>query len=581
MVVSMLKAIPFRLRLRLLIPAVLGLFVAGEALAKGVQPMLLTPGRVSIRSGAGSASVPAKCLDRHLDPPGSTHTFSQSTGGIKVTKRLPIGPPGAAPKSETVDLKEAMARDWIRPSGAGTDEVRFERGEAGNDDGVEFDIEVLADAPQYLASDPDQFAAVDAFLAQRGDGLREFAQKKPQLERFLGPDAAEFIQQKVLWDLKDLPNVAPSKVITDRVRAYLEASGFPRDLSSPGLRNRLKLSHGREISADEIKFFEDVYGQTFATGGPEYRQLVRLSSDGDSYSLWDGKETKRFASIDAVAQEIRQRQPAIRQVIFVRKEYGFSGGPLGEEEAIALAQHGVSHVIDADYFLANGVPQRPSRVIVFASRDPKKNKIIFGSQNANSIKRSLGRLEALGPKLRYVQDMATLEHELEAAKKDDVIPWFIGHNKDGEFVTSDGPVSPFDLPKDALKLSCNLYDSGARSGMRTTVRLDFEALCESLVLTDSSAAKRASVNAQQPDDGEFFTTLGDNYATEINRRKKGSQYLALAILTGVGGPTLYTLVAGGDDKKKHGGETEAVDTAQKTESAPSKNLRHKSKPKPK
>lgn len=124
-----------------------------------------------------------------------------------------------------------------------------------------------------------------------------------------------------------------------------------------------------------------------------------------------------------------------------------------------------------------------------------------------------------------VTNKKQLDDVLSVASKDPVLPWVIGHNENGYFISAHGErVGIDDLHYEAVVLSCSLYDSPVKNtALRTTINLDFQSAMTAL----------GDALATQGRGDTFINAVWDSYGQDVKRREATAKK-ALMIVSPVG-----------------------------------------------
>jgi hypothetical protein len=242
---------------------------------------------------------------------------------------------------------------------------------------------------------------------------------------------------------------------------------------------------------------EKLRGQPLPSGGHEYQDCASISLPpegvNDNVEVFVSGSVTSYASVEDACKALLAMKPPPRHLIMDTSKDPLSeylGTPLlGASDAATLEKYGFHYVVDSRFFAAHGLPEKPKRVIFFASGDATggeaANKVMFGNQSVRAIPGLIAKLKvALGDDfVNCVTDVDQLDHALLASESDGALPWIIGHNEDGRFVFANKRAIPVDLlHSKGVVLSCSLYSSKSSDvAMRTTADLDLQGAINALV----------------------------------------------------------------------------------------------------
>jgi hypothetical protein len=327
----------------------------------------------------------------------------------------------------------------------------------------------------------------------------------------------ESLKQSLIWEIGN--NAAsktedPTLLLSRRIAQDM-AKGLDLPLFSkgPDIADRLELLLGKRLGSGDYDLLNRVREAKLAPSSGKYNNCAMLQITHDGYQVYYNGESKSYEYLSEAAGALKHASPAPSHVIFDSDITAY----LPDEAAVVLKDHDFNYVVDREFFLLHGIPSKPKHVIVLASvnrtDNAELNRVIFGGEKV-----AQRRLDALNKQLgdtgRFAPTRETLLAALKEAQDDNVLPWIVGHNEEGNYILGDGtPISIEDLAPYAVNFSCNLnLHSTDQLGARTIVPLDTYSLFKALGKTYHDSASEDS-----------FAALWANYRAE---RKLAGQKVA-------------------------------------------------------
>jgi hypothetical protein len=529
-------------------------FTLGNSGVAAVQPMLLTPGTFSLEQGTNVIKIAAQCLNEHLDIPGSTDVFHHFSDGVIVTRTI-------GNERDAVKLSEAVDRGWVvKSKGQGNfQEIGIEVNPKEVEKGATFQVDVSADAPQFVATDEDQVDDVERLLQKGGDVLQRADQvvenfvsdQLPQWRSLLGnsydrinPDELRRdLKQRLVWALRDKPVKDVNEAVQIIGREFGYDIGLPIMDDAPDVTDRLELLLGRPLTLEDRGLIEKLRGRPLPGSSQIYKDCASMQQDpeaeGGGISVFYRGIVRKFSLLEDACESLLRMDEPPRHVILDSVDFNFlDRGILAD----ILADHNFNYVVDPDFFARHGLPQKPKTIIVFGSEDPQNgediNKIVFGGQPVAGLPRWISNLRnRIGQDHVYcVTNKEELDEALAVSSHDGVLPWIIGHNEDGHFISRDKrPVEINGLHYRSVVVSCSLFRSpelSAPLGLRTTKDLDVQAIMGAI--GDAFREDEPADHLGSQSNGDFLNFVWDNYDQDQKRRTRVAKIGVLIVApTGV------------------------------------------------
>jgi uncharacterized protein YecT (DUF1311 family) len=499
--------------------------------------MLLSAGTFTVEQGANVIHIAAQCLNEHLDIPGSTNVFDHFSDGVLVTRTI-------GNERETIKLSEAVNRGWVSPKGQDSfREIGIEVNPTELEKGATFQVEVRDDAPQFLATGESQVNDVNRLLENGGNVIKNADQivenfisdQLPQWRSFLGdsyPDDLDQLRvnlkQALIWALRDNQSENGNEALRVLGKQFGYEVGLPLMDDSHDVIDRVELLLGRRLTQEDRSLLEKMRGGALPGSSQFYQDCASIKavpkSQGGGFSVFFRGSVFNFSFLEDACKTLQQMDDPPRHLILQSRLFNIDDRGLIDNRGILsgiLADHGFNYVVDPQFFAEHGLPQKPKTVIVFGSEDPEKgreiNKTIFGGQPVAALPEWISRIKNSieGGNVHCVTNKEELDNALVLASKDGVLPWVIGHNENGHFISESGdPVELDELHYPSVLVSCNLLASPVRAplALRTTQDLDLQAIMGAI--GDALRNDQTSGDAY----GDFLNVVWSNYNQDQVRR---------------------------------------------------------------